>query len=120
RAEHAVLVPAARVAAALGARPADCLAGFECRLAVAAEVEARLVLALELPPPSAGSESAGCVVRGEVVDVAAAQVAARAEVDCAAGEDRILDATLRLVRRLVGEAANQPRGALAVTSTPAG
>lgn len=123
RAEHLVLVPAARAAALKGDR-ADCAAGRDCQLRSAAEVEARLVLRLELPPlPAPAPEGSGGPLpslRGEVLDVSTGQSAARAEQPYGSDEAQLLEAAQQLTRQLLTGAAKLGRGMLSVTSQPPG
>lgn len=124
RAEHAVLVPIERVVLLTATQPPNCLARLDCQLAVAQQLEARLVLVIGVPPPAAGISPGGpqptCAVQGEVFDVGTGQRAGQLELPCGGGEDQVLETTLRLSRRLVSAVASLGKGTVEVTSTVAG
>lgn len=126
RAEHAVLVPPERQQALA---PRDCQADLDCQLSSAQSVDARFVLAVDLPslaslPPAgaADSPSQRCGLRGEILDVSTAQRAAAAEASphCVSGEDQVLESLVRMVRQLVSVATHHGRGSLSVRTTPSG
>lgn len=127
RAEHAVLVPPERQQALA---PRDCQGDVDCQLSSAQSVDARFVLAIELPilasprdgSPAADSQSQRCGLRGEILDVSTTQRAAAAEASppCVSGEDQLLESLVRLVRQLVSAATHHGRGSLSVRTTPSG